>query len=52
MVGSRVVELPAVLVEEFMAGHEISVHTWSHRARPVLVPLLFLADGGRFSISL
>ena len=25
------VERPAVLVEEYMSGHEISVHTWSHR---------------------
>jgi len=25
-----VIERPAVLVEEYMQGHEISVHTWSH----------------------
>jgi peptidoglycan/xylan/chitin deacetylase (PgdA/CDA1 family) len=31
VVGSRVVERPNVLLEEYMAGHEISVHTWSHR---------------------
>jgi hypothetical protein len=31
VVGSRVVERPQILVEEYMAGHEISVHTWSHR---------------------
>ena len=31
VVGSRVIERPAVLIEEYMAGHEISVHTWSHR---------------------
>ncbi|KAJ3558568.1 hypothetical protein NP233_g11486 [Leucocoprinus birnbaumii] len=31
VVGSRVIERPKVLVEEYMAGHEISVHTWSHR---------------------
>jgi len=30
VVGSRVIERPAVLLEEYMAGHEISVHTWSH----------------------
>ncbi|KIK61685.1 carbohydrate esterase family 4 protein [Collybiopsis luxurians FD-317 M1] len=29
-VGSRVIERPDVLREEYMAGHEISVHTWSH----------------------
>lgn len=31
VVGSRVIERPNVLVEEYMSGHEISVHTWSHR---------------------
>jgi peptidoglycan/xylan/chitin deacetylase (PgdA/CDA1 family) len=31
VVGSRVIEYPQVLREEYMAGHEISVHTWSHR---------------------
>ncbi|KAK0467147.1 carbohydrate esterase family 4 protein [Desarmillaria tabescens] len=30
VVGSRVIERPAVLVEEYMNGHEISVHTWAH----------------------
>jgi hypothetical protein len=29
-VGSRVVEYPNVLIEEYMSGHEIAVHTWSH----------------------
>ncbi|KAG6828835.1 hypothetical protein H0H87_000626 [Tephrocybe sp. NHM501043] len=31
VVGSRVVERPQVLLEEYMGGHEISVHTWSHK---------------------
>lgn len=31
VVGSRVIERPTVLIEEYMAGHEVSVHTWSHR---------------------
>ncbi|KAF8347810.1 chitin deacetylase [Amanita rubescens] len=30
VVGSRVIERPQVLLEEYMSGHEISVHTWSH----------------------
>jgi len=30
VVGSRVIERPAILVEEYMKGHEISVHTWAH----------------------
>ncbi len=33
VVGSRVIERPAILLEEYMAGHEISVHTWSHSVR-------------------
>lgn len=31
VVGSRVIERPNVLREEYMAGHELSVHTWSHK---------------------
>lgn len=30
VVGSRVVQYPDTLRDEYMAGHEISVHTWSH----------------------
>lgn len=30
VVGSRVIEYPNTLVDEYMAGHEIAVHTWSH----------------------
>ncbi|KAJ7073246.1 carbohydrate esterase family 4 protein [Mycena belliarum] len=30
VVGSRVIQYPALLINEYMAGHEISVHTWSH----------------------
>ncbi|KAK0189047.1 carbohydrate esterase family 4 protein [Armillaria mellea] len=30
VVGSRVIERPEILVEEYMKGHEISVHTWAH----------------------
>ncbi|KIY49943.1 glycoside hydrolase/deacetylase, partial [Fistulina hepatica ATCC 64428] len=30
VVGSRVIERPSILVEEYMTGNEISVHTWSH----------------------
>jgi peptidoglycan/xylan/chitin deacetylase (PgdA/CDA1 family) len=35
VIGSRIVERPQVLVEEYMAGHEIAVHTWSHRVRVI-----------------
>ncbi|KII85859.1 carbohydrate esterase family 4 protein [Plicaturopsis crispa FD-325 SS-3] len=30
VVGSRVIERPQILINEYMTGHEISVHTWSH----------------------
>ena len=30
VVGSRVIERPDVLRSEYLSGHEISVHTWSH----------------------
>lgn len=30
VVGSRVISRPAMLQSEYMAGHQISVHTWSH----------------------
>jgi peptidoglycan/xylan/chitin deacetylase (PgdA/CDA1 family) len=30
VVGSRCLANPSVLLEEYMSGHEISVHTWSH----------------------
>ena len=30
VVGSHVVQYPDTLRDEYMAGHEISVHTWSH----------------------
>ena len=31
-VGSRVISYPALLQEEYMSGHQIAVHTWSHPA--------------------
>ena len=30
VVGSRVISLPAILQAEYMSGHQIAVHTWSH----------------------
>lgn len=31
VVGSRVLSFPSTLQYEYMAGHQISIHTWSHR---------------------
>jgi len=46
VVGSRVIERPAVLVEEYMTGHEISVHTWSHRPLTSLTNEQIVAELG------
>ncbi|KAH8801261.1 carbohydrate esterase family 4 protein [Flagelloscypha sp. PMI_526] len=29
-IGSRIMELPNVMLDEYMTGHELGVHTWSH----------------------
>jgi peptidoglycan/xylan/chitin deacetylase (PgdA/CDA1 family) len=46
IVGSRVVERPQVLIEEYMAGHEIAVHTWSHRPLTMLTTEQVVAELG------
>ncbi|KAF8141609.1 carbohydrate esterase family 4 protein [Boletus edulis] len=46
VVGSRVVERPQVLREEYMAGHEIAVHTWSHRPLTMLTTEQVVAELG------
>ena len=30
IVGSRAISRPEILLSEYMAGHQLSVHTWSH----------------------
>jgi hypothetical protein len=44
VVGSRVVERPNVLREEYMRGHEISVHTWSHKVNPICLLVFFFCS--------
>jgi len=34
VIGSRVIERPNMLIDEYMSGHEIGVHTWSHSVSP------------------
>lgn len=46
VVGSRVVEYPNVLIEEYMAGHEISVHTWSHHPLTAMTNEQIVAELG------
>ncbi|KAJ7509806.1 carbohydrate esterase family 4 protein [Mycena galericulata] len=45
-VGSRVIEYPATLINEYMAGHEISVHTWSHPHLTALTNAQIVAELG------
>jgi len=44
VVGSRVIERPTILIEEYMSGHEISVHTWSHRLLTTLTNEQIVAE--------
>jgi peptidoglycan/xylan/chitin deacetylase (PgdA/CDA1 family) len=46
VVGSRVIERPGMLIEEYMTGHEISVHTWSHSALTTLTNEQIVAELG------
>ncbi|OBZ74246.1 Chitin deacetylase [Grifola frondosa] len=46
VVGSRVIQYPMVLVEEYMSGHELSVHTWSHHALTSLTNEQIVAELG------
>jgi peptidoglycan/xylan/chitin deacetylase (PgdA/CDA1 family) len=46
VVGSRVISRPDILREEYIAGHEISVHTWSHAALTTLSNEQIVAEIG------
>ncbi|KAF9269107.1 hypothetical protein L218DRAFT_916710 [Marasmius fiardii PR-910] len=46
VVGSRVISRPDILREEYIAGHEISVHTWSHSALTTLTNEQIVAELG------
>jgi len=46
VVGSRVVERPGMLIEEYMSGHEISIHTWSHPSLTTLTNAQIVAELG------
>ncbi|KJA28096.1 carbohydrate esterase family 4 protein [Hypholoma sublateritium FD-334 SS-4] len=46
VVGSRVIERPALVIEEYMSGHEISVHTWSHNTLTKLTNEQIVAELG------
>jgi peptidoglycan/xylan/chitin deacetylase (PgdA/CDA1 family) len=46
VVGSRVISYPATLQAEYMAGHQIAVHTWSHPSLTTLTNEQIIAELG------
>jgi peptidoglycan/xylan/chitin deacetylase (PgdA/CDA1 family) len=46
VVGSRVISRPEILQTEFMIGHEISVHTWSHHPLTAMTNEQIVAELG------
>ncbi|KAI0832104.1 hypothetical protein BC628DRAFT_1336222 [Trametes gibbosa] len=46
VVGSRCISYPDILIAEYMAGHEIAVHTWSHHPLTALTNEQIVAELG------
>ncbi|KAG6820755.1 hypothetical protein H0H93_012019 [Arthromyces matolae] len=46
VVGSRVISFPAILQNEYMTGHQIAVHTWSHPSLTTLSNEEIIAELG------
>ena len=46
VVGSRVLSFPHMLQYEYMAGHQISIHTWSHKQLTTLTNDQIIAELG------
>jgi len=46
VVGSRVISYPSTLQSEYMSGHEIAVHTWSHPSLTTLSNEQIIAELG------
>jgi peptidoglycan/xylan/chitin deacetylase (PgdA/CDA1 family) len=45
-IGSRVIDRPQMLLDEYMNGHEIGVHTWSHASLTSLTNEQIVAELG------
>ena len=46
VVGSRAISRPQILQAEYMAGHQLSVHTWSHPSLTTLTNEQIIAELG------
>ena len=46
VVGSRVISFPSILQTQYMGGHQIAVHTWSHPALTTLSNEEIIAELG------
>ncbi|KAG9076423.1 chitin deacetylase [Ceratobasidium sp. UAMH 11750] len=46
VIGSNVIDKPAILQATYLAGHEIALHTWSHRALTTLSNEEIIAELG------
>ena len=46
VVGSRAISYPALLQQEYMAQHQIAIHTWSHPAMTTLTNDEIIAELG------
>jgi hypothetical protein len=46
VIGSRVVSFPATLQAQYISGHQIAVHTWSHSALTTLTNDQIIAELG------
>jgi len=46
VVGSRVIERPTMVIDEYMSGHEVAVHTWSHASLTTLTNEQIVAELG------
>jgi len=46
VVGSRVISFPATLQAEYLGGHQIAVHTWSHHSLTSMTNEQIIAELG------